>query len=174
MHRRSAPVLGRSNVGKCGSRSEIGRGGLFGACCARGRAHSVNLASAVTNPLRIALRSAKATVEGKAWGIEKEAGRMEKAESAGLRNLHGRHRHRGNAGSSLERVRSCKVVASMLQACLKLPSPLSRPGSWPVTNSTLLLNSVGSRRARAKDIESVRLAVVTQIRRFPNTQYSRV
>src|SRR5438445_7535892 len=41
--RRSAPVLGRSNVGTPASPSGIGRIGTTGARCARGRAHSDNV-----------------------------------------------------------------------------------------------------------------------------------
>ncbi len=41
--RRSAPVLGRSNVGTRASPNEIGRIGTTGARCARGRAHSDNV-----------------------------------------------------------------------------------------------------------------------------------
>jgi hypothetical protein len=48
---RSAPVLGRSNVGKRQRYNEIRRASTFGACCARGRAHSDTVVSAVTDPL---------------------------------------------------------------------------------------------------------------------------
>src|SRR5438445_9547097 len=41
--RRSAPVLGRSNVGTRASPNGIGRIGTTGARCARGRAHSDNI-----------------------------------------------------------------------------------------------------------------------------------
>src|SRR6266851_2376653 len=41
--RRSAPVLGRSNVGTRASPNGIGRIGTTGARCARGRAHSDNV-----------------------------------------------------------------------------------------------------------------------------------
>ena len=48
---RSAPVPGRSNVRKRQRCSEIGHVRRIGGCCARGRAHSADVALAVTDPL---------------------------------------------------------------------------------------------------------------------------
>src|SRR5437867_1248387 len=41
LQRRTAPIPGRSNVEEQTSRGKCGRTGTVGACCVRGRAHSV-------------------------------------------------------------------------------------------------------------------------------------
>ena len=61
----------------------------------------------------------------------------------------------------------------MFQAYLKLPSPLSCPGSRPGSGSTRLRNGTASWPARAKDRRRYKPAEVTGIGRIPNTRHSR-
>jgi hypothetical protein len=64
--RRSAPVLGRSNVEMPKGLEKLDRGGTLRVCCARGRAHS-----AVAYPVLLAV-----TAKGSPGGCTGAAGRV--------------------------------------------------------------------------------------------------
>src|ERR1035441_4916246 len=61
------PVLGRGNVGKRRRCNKIGRVSLLGSCCARGRAHTANVAATVTAPLLPSARRVRTVPP--AWGV---------------------------------------------------------------------------------------------------------